>query len=457
MTQRSWRRWREHLLTTRSERHQVPLDGGFAAWLQVVAGFIIYLNTWGLLSTFPVFQADFETGELFEASSSNISWIGSIQCFLLQLTGIIAGPLFDRGYLRSLLCTGSTTVVLGLMMLSLCTEYWQTLLSQAFCLGIGAGLLFVPTVSLIPTWFSSRVGLAIGIASSGSSLGGVIYPVVLSRLLSSVGFPWAARAVSFIVLATFAIPVACFRMRVRAAKPRDLVDWSAFRDVPYLVFTLALFAVFLGQTVIFFYVSFYPENRHLTDRSLAFYIAAIFNAGSTLGRILPNALSDYIGVFNTVIPLTLTLGVMLFCMIAVHNAAGAIVTAALTGFASGIIISLAPVCFRILTENKAMIGTRVGQGFATAGIGLLLAGPIAGAILGTTEPLDWTGLWVFSGVTVSTGALILLGLRLAKCGVWIRAQCQVLIITRRFRCPGLFRTVNIIYHGWCNLLIMTSN
>ncbi|KAL2168003.1 hypothetical protein VTG60DRAFT_538 [Thermothelomyces hinnuleus] len=352
--------------------------------IKVVAGFMIYLNTWGLLSTFPVFQTYFETGELFEASSSNISWIGSIQSFLLQLTGIIAGPLYDRGYLRFLLCTGSLLVVLGLMMLSLCTEYWQALLAQAFCLGIGAGLLFVPTVSLIPTWFSTRVGLAIGLASSGSSLGGVIYPIVLSRLLSRVGFPWAVRAVGFIVLATSAIPVAVLRMRVRATKPRDLVDWSALPRRP---------------------------------------IAAIFNAGSTLGRILPNALSDHIGVFN-------------------HRCApdpGPRRHAVLhdRGARRGR-------CHRhgrldgLRERRRHLPGARLlppadreqghdwhprRPGLATAGLGLLLAGPIAGAILGTTEPLGWTGLWVFPGATVWAGALILLGLRFAKSGLALKVKC----------------------------------
>ena len=146
-----------------------------------------------MISAFSVFQTYYESGELFETSSANISWIGAIQCFLLQLTGLIAGPVFDRGYLRLLLVTGSFMIVFGLMMLSLSTEYWQALLAQAFCVGIGAGLLFVPTVSLIPTWFNTHIGLAIGIASSGSSLGGVIYPVVLYRLISQVGFPWAVR------------------------------------------------------------------------------------------------------------------------------------------------------------------------------------------------------------------------------------------------------------------------
>ncbi|KAK4237898.1 riboflavin transporter MCH5 [Achaetomium macrosporum] len=400
-----------------------PPNGGLVAWLQVVGGFVLFFNTWGMLSTFPVFQTYYESGELFEASSANISWIGSIQCFLLQLTGLISGPVYDRGYLRLLLLAGSFLVVFGLMMLSLCTEYWQALLSQAFCVGIGAGLLFVPTVSLIPTWFSTRIGLAVGLASSGSSLGGVIYPIVLSRLIAQVGFPWAVRSVAFIALATFVLPLAVLRMRVRAPRPRAVVDWSAFRDAPFMLFTLAVLVVFIGQTVLLFYVSFYPANRGLTDSGLAFYVAAIFNAGSTLGRILPNALSDRIGVFNTMAPLTLLMGVALFCFLAVRNAAGMVVIAVFAGFLSGVVIALPPVCFRVLTENKAMIGTRVGQGFAIAGLGLLLAGPSAGTILGTAEPLDWTRLWVYAGATVCASSLILFCLRLMKSGLVLKVKC----------------------------------
>ncbi|KAK4109807.1 monocarboxylate permease-like protein, mch4 [Canariomyces notabilis] len=400
-----------------------PPNGGVVAWLQVVAGFFIFFNTWGMLSTFPVFQTYYESGELFETSSANISWIGSIQCFLLQLTGIISGPVYDRGYLRTLLLVGSFMVVFGTMMLSLCTEYWQALLAQAFCVGIGAGLLFVPTVSLIPTWFSTRMGLAVGIASSGSSLGGVIYPIVLSRLITQVGFPWAVRAIGFIALATFILPIVAFKYRIRVPKPRAMIDWSAFTDWPFITFTLAVLIIFIGQTVLLFYISFYPENRHFTDTSLAFYIAAIFNAGSTLGRILPNALSDRIGVFNTMAPLTMILGVTLFCLLAVHNAAGIIVQAIVTGFLSGVVIALPPVCFRILTANKAMIGTRVGQGFSIAGFGLLLAGPSAGTILGTVEPLNWTGLWVYAGVTVCASSLILFGLRFSKSGLALKVKC----------------------------------
>lgn len=399
-----------------------PPNGGLVAWLQVAAGFMVFFNTWGMLNTFAVFQTYYESGVLFTASSSDISWIGSVQCVLIQFCGIIAGPIYDRGYLRLLLFTGSFMIVFGFMMLSLCKEYWQVMLAQAFCVGIGGGLVFTPTVSLIPTYFSSKVGLAVGIASSGSSLGGVIYPIVLYKLVGQVGFPWAVRVIAFIALATFLLPLAVMRMRVQVFKPRAFIDRSAFVDVKFMIFTLGLLIIFIGNAVLIFYLSYYPQERGLTNESLSFYVVAIFNAGSILGRILPNALSDRIGVFNTMAPLAILLGVSVFCMLAVHNAAGMIVISIATGFLSGVVIALPPVCFRILTEDKSVIGTRVGQGFATAGLGLLIGGPTAGAILGGNLPLQWTGLWVYGGTAGVIGGLIIFAIRVMLAGWTLKVK-----------------------------------
>ena len=393
-----------------------PPDGGITAWLQVVGAFMIFFNTWGLINTFAVFQSYYESGALFTESSSNISWIGSIQCFLLQLTGIVAGPIYDRGYLRILLLTGSFMVVFGYMMLSLCHEYWQALLAQAICVGIGSGLLFTPSISLLPTWFSSHIGLAVGIASSGSSLGGVIYPVVLYRLIGPIGFPWAVRTVAFIALGTIIIPAIVMKQRIKPPKPRALIDRSAFTDAPYMTFVLAVLVVFIGNSVLIFYVSYYPINKGFTNSSLGFYMVAIFNAASVFGRIAPNAVSDRIGVFNTFVPMALILSITVFCMLDVTNTAGMVVEAVVTGFFSGVIVALPPVCFATLTKNKALIGTRIGQGFAIGGFGLLIGGPSAGAILGTIEPLNWTSLWVYGGVTVGVAGIILAAVRVLKAG-----------------------------------------
>jgi MFS family permease len=124
-----------------------------------------------VINTYGVYQTYYEIDILKSTSPSTISWIGSIQAFLLMLVGSITGPVYDAGYFRELLWGGSFFIVFGHMMLSLCTKYWEVLLAQAFCLGGGAGLLFVPGVAIISTYFSSKLAFATGAAAVGSSFG----------------------------------------------------------------------------------------------------------------------------------------------------------------------------------------------------------------------------------------------------------------------------------------------
>lgn len=341
---------------------------------------------------------------------------------MLLTIGFISGPIYDRGYLRALIITGSTTVVFGFMMLSLCKTYYQALLAQGFVVGIGAGCLFVPSVAVLPTYFSTRLGLAVGIASSGSSLGGVIYPIVLYRLISRIGFPWSVRVLGFLALATLLIPVTVMKMRVRPPKIRALTDWSAFTDWGWGLFTIATFIGFTGLAAILFYISFYAADTHVTNTKMAFYIVPIFNAASCFGRILPNALSDKTGPFNIIIPGSLIFGVLALCMMAVKTEPSIIVISILLGFFSGMYIALPPLCFVALTSDKSKIGSRLGMGFGLVAFGMLAGGPGGGRVLGGREPLDWDGLWIFAGTMCCVGAGFYAVLRVGKYGFKINVK-----------------------------------
>lgn len=83
----------------------------------------------------------------------------------------MTGPVYDAGHFNLLIYSGAFFVVFGQMMLSLCHTYWQALLAQAVCIGLGAGLLYVPSVAILSTYFNKRIALVVGIAASGSSLG----------------------------------------------------------------------------------------------------------------------------------------------------------------------------------------------------------------------------------------------------------------------------------------------
>lgn len=133
----------------------------------------------GVVNTFGVYQTFYESPQsIFSATPSDISWIGSIQAYLLLVFGIGTGPLYDRGYFRALVWTGSVLVVLGMMMTSISTAYWEVMLAQAVCIGVGCGCLFVPSVAIMASYFSTKKAFATGIAASGSSVGRFSRPCV---------------------------------------------------------------------------------------------------------------------------------------------------------------------------------------------------------------------------------------------------------------------------------------
>ncbi len=220
-SQKSWHnrmhRFRKRNMEKRlpgpSPMDQIP-DGGLAAWLQVVGGWVVLAATWGLINTFGVYQEYYQTVMLPSESASSISWIGSLQACLLFVVGLAAGPLFDAGYFTATLVLGLFMICFGMFMTSLCSTYWQVLLAQGICVGIGMGLTFLPAAAIQSQYFLKRRAFAIGIAGTGSPIGGIIFPIVFSRLLPTIGFGWATRVIAFIILGLSVPPIVFMRPRV---------------------------------------------------------------------------------------------------------------------------------------------------------------------------------------------------------------------------------------------------
>ncbi len=164
-------------------------------WLQCAGSFFLLLASFGLidsfglslrpllyphfpssLSAYPltvlgVFQTYYQSTLLPTSTPFQIAWIGSLQAALLISLGIIAGPFYDRGYLRSLLVVGGVLLVVGMLMTGLCSQYWQLLLAQGVMVGLASGCLFLPSIAVLPQYFEKKRALATGIGSSGSAIG----------------------------------------------------------------------------------------------------------------------------------------------------------------------------------------------------------------------------------------------------------------------------------------------
>ncbi|KAK0515033.1 hypothetical protein JMJ35_002412 [Cladonia borealis] len=397
-------------------------NGGVTAWLQVVGSFFLFFNSWGIVNAFGVFQTYYEADLLSSQTASSISWIGSIQAFLLLIVGVATGPLYDAGYFRALIFVGSFLTVFGMMMASICKEYWEVLLAQALCVGLGSACLFIPSVAIVSTYFTTKKSFATGIAASGSSLGGIIYPIVFHQLLPRVGFGWATRTLAFIMLATLTVPLTVMKVRVKPTQKRQLLQLSAFKELPFTFFSIAEFLGFMGLYVPFFYIQSYAIRSPHThvEPSIAFYLLVILNVGSLFGRVIPNFLADKSGPLNMLLPCAKISAFLAFCWISIHSTAGLVMFCLLYGFFSGTFVSLPPTTVVSLSPNVAVVGTRMGMSFAFAGFGLLVGNPVAGAILGTGD--NFTGVQAFCGGTVAAAAIFVLFARVSKVGLGLRSK-----------------------------------
>jgi MFS family permease len=97
--------------------------------------------------------------------------------------GPFFGKISDNYGPRWLLIVGTFFHVFGLMMTSLSTKYYQFILAQGIVSALGASAIFFASMSAIGTWFFKKRATAFGIMASGSSLGGVVLPYVISFLL----------------------------------------------------------------------------------------------------------------------------------------------------------------------------------------------------------------------------------------------------------------------------------
>ncbi|KAF2819870.1 MFS general substrate transporter [Ophiobolus disseminans] len=379
-------------------------DGGKQAYLCLLGAACCLFCSFGWLNCIGVFQNYYQRNQLREYSPSTIAWIPSIQIFLMFLPGPFVGWVFDNYGPRYLLIIGTFFHVLGLMMTSLCTEYYQFVLAQAICSPLGLNCIFQAGTSSIPTWFHKRRGLAYGAMAAGSGLGGVIFPIMATHLIPNVGFAWTMRAIAFLILGLCIVASLTVTSRL-PPKPRPLrlkVFIEPFKETRVILVTVSSFLFFLGLFIPINFIEVQAVHNGMSEH-LAGYLISILNAGSIFGRIIPGALADKVGTFNMQSLMSIVAGVIVLALgLPSSNNAAYIAFAALYGFASGAFVSLLPAQMARISKIEE-IGIRVGVTFAMTSFAGLVGNPIAGAIVDADNGAFW-GLNVFSGIMLLAGA-----------------------------------------------------
>jgi MFS family permease len=238
--------------------------------------------------------------QLASYSPSTIAWIPSLETFSMfvgvsstpsatRMTfadlaqGPIFGKLYDNYGPRWILLGGSFFHVFGLMMTSISTEYYQIILAQGICSPLGASAVFYPSMSALSTWFHKNRALAFGVAVSGSSLGGVIFPIMVEHLVREVGFGWAMRISAFMILGMLIVANSLVKARIPPhPRPFELMEFiNPLKEVPFALLTAAMFLFFFGMFLPFTFIILQAQ-RFGMSANLAGYLVPILNGARSV-------------------------------------------------------------------------------------------------------------------------------------------------------------------------------
>ncbi|KAL8948200.1 MAG: hypothetical protein Q9222_005591 [Ikaeria aurantiellina] len=222
------------------------------------------------------------------------------------------------------------------------------------------------------------------------------------------------------------------KTRTKPSPARTLLDPSAFKDARYTLFTAGLFVTVVGLYFPYFYIPVFSERVVGRSADFAFYLLAVVNAASFLGRIVPSFLADKIGALNVLIPCTTITAALGFAWIGITTVGGIVAFTIFYGFFSGAIASLLPTVVASMSPDPRAYGTRIGMSFGIGSFGVLIGNPIAGKILNVAEG-EFTKAQVFAASTMLAGAIFFSAARLWF--IWEKQKRQKVLKCRQSRWP----------------------
>jgi len=265
----------------------IPQSGSkvFYGWIVVFLAVFAVAVTNGLsIGGIPVFYRSFISE--FGWSRTTIATAGAALLLARGLAGPFIGPLWDRYGPKRFMVIGAAVIGVALIFGSFIGAKLHLYL---MLLMMAVGLTFAgmgPGVFLASSWFTDKRGVAMGIVATGTSLGGMIFSPVSTKLIANYGWRMAMIIYAVFVFVVFT-PLMYFFIKnrpseINAAADPDESDW--FLRNQTLVKSILATAAILG-TLIYSPISSLLVGRFGKQTSILIF--------AVLGVICLGALTPY--------------------------------------------------------------------------------------------------------------------------------------------------------------------
>lgn len=388
-------------------------DGGFHSYLIVAGSFLGLIVNLGIINSIGAIQVYVSNHQLADVKATTISWIFSIYLALAYFIAIFTGPIFDRNGPLGLLVCSTVLIFLGLMGSANSVAVWQFVLSF-ISLGIGNGLGMTPLIGVISHWFLKKRGNCTGIATSGGSVGGLIFPLMLRHTYAVYGYEWAIRILAFTCLGCMILATVIVRPRFSTKDNEDVSErghkfrtltmtFDSLRsiklnDPKYIYVILGAFFAELSLVLLLTYFATYAIAQGVTEAT-SYILLAVWSGTGIFGRWIPGYVSDHYGRFNINVVMLLVYNLAIFVLWLPFGSNLSVLFAfsVIGGFSLGSILSLLPACLAQITPVNEF-GAKYGLLNACLSFANLFGIPIASVVIGNGSVHNYNMFVVFVGI-----------------------------------------------------------
>lgn len=177
----------------------------YYGWNIVVAGMATQAITLGIIIYSFTFWIAHWT-EDFDVSRTEVMTVFLVVQVGSALFSPIAGRALDKFPVRYLILIAAASLAGGLALTAFATSFWQIIVIYSLLMVVGmvwAGVM--PAATLVARWFDRRRGMAMGICTIGTSLGGFLLPPLVTYLQQEYGWRDANQMLAVLALAIISI------------------------------------------------------------------------------------------------------------------------------------------------------------------------------------------------------------------------------------------------------------